>query len=349
MRTLQPSTPQVNRRLAPMLRRGLIVGWATVSILLAGCGDKPTKAAAAAPVKPATTELIGHESELLKLKLTPAAETRLGLKTVAVGVGAARQTRTVHGEVVAAPPAGGTPITSTTDITTLAGNQARADGEVARLRAELAVAEKAYNRADALVKEEAGSVRARDEAEAARGVARANLAAAQAQRRLLGPAVGGLGRQSAVWIRAAAFASDIDKVDRSAPATVRGLGAETVGRSARPVQAPPSANLAAGTVDLYYMLPNPGNMLSIGQRVVVELPLQGQVGGLWVPTSAVLRDIYGGEWVYVRSAPQAYERRRVEIGSVQGAQLLVARGLNPGAEVVVAGAMELFGTEFGSK
>ena len=333
--------------IAPQRRVAALTSMAAC-LALAACGAKD-KPAAAAPAKPAKVETIGHESELLKLTLTPEAETRLGLTTVPVGQGTSRKVRMVHGEVVVAPPVGGVPTSSTTDLATLGANQARADGDVARIRAEFEVAQKAYARADALVKEEAGSVRARDEAEAALGAARANLTAAQAQRALLGPRVAGLGSQQTVWIRAAAFAADVGAVDRAAPATVRGLGADGAAHTARPANGPPSANLTAGTVDIYYSLPNPGNALRVGQRVAVELPLRGEAGGMQVPASAILRDIYGGEWVYVRTAPHTYERRRIEASSFQGGQVLLRKGLAAGAEVVTAGAMELYGTEFGSK
>ncbi|HQR89227.1 MAG TPA: hypothetical protein PLH31_08185, partial [Caulobacter sp.] len=113
-------------------------------------------------MKPAKAEPVAHETELLRLTLTSDAERRLGLQTVAIGSGAARRVRAAHGEIVAAPYAGGLPTASGTDLGTLAANQTRTDGDVARARAEAA---------------------------AVLGVARASLATAQAQR---GHAVEGL-------------------------------------------------------------------------------------------------------------------------------------------------------------
>jgi hypothetical protein len=313
--------------------------------LLAACGPEAKPAA----VKPAKTELVAHETELLRLTLTPDAERRLGLQTVAVGSGASRRTRAGHGELVAAPLAGGLPVAAGADLGALAASQARADGDIARTRAELEVAEKAHARAEGLVREEAGSVRARDEAASALGVARANLATARTQRALLGQGVAIMGRQGPHWVRVAAFASDLGDLDRAAPASVRALGGDGVELRATPVNGPPSSNAAAGTVDLYYAIPNPGPGLRIGQRVAVDLPVRGQSSGLMAPAAAILRDIYGGEWVYVRVAPRTYERRRIEVAAVEGGQVLVARGLQSGAQVVTAGAAELFGTEFGAK
>ena len=72
-----------------------------------------------------------------------------------------------------------------------------------------------------------------------------------------------------------------------------------------------------------------------------------------VPWSAVVHDIHGGTWVYERTAPRVYTRRRVEVKHVQGsgaeAQAVLARGPAPGAMVVSVGAAELFGTEFGTR
>jgi multidrug efflux pump subunit AcrA (membrane-fusion protein) len=68
-----------------------------------------------------------------------------------------------------------------------------------------------------------------------------------------------------------------------------------------------------------------------------------------VPRTAIVIDIYGGEWVYVQSAPQAYERRRIEVAAIRGTYAMLARGLKPGDKIVTAGAAELFGSEFGAK
>jgi hypothetical protein len=312
-------------------------------IALAGCG----KAASPAPAKPAKAEPVGHETELLRLTLTPDAERRLGLKTVAVGSGATRRTRAAHGEVVAAPLAGGLPTATGTDLGTLAASQARADGDVARARAEFDVAKKAHVRADQLVRQEAGSLRARDEAASVFGVARANLETAQVQRALLGQPVAALGRAGALWVRVSAFAADLESLDRAAPALVRALGGVGGGLRATPMNGPPSGDASAGTVDLYYAVPAGG--LRVGQRVAVDLPMRGAASGLLAPTSAIVRDIHGGEWVYVRVKPQVYERRRVELAAQSGGFAQITRGLAGGAEVVTAGAAELFGTEFGTK
>lgn len=330
----------------PALRRAPETLTALAACLaLSACGQG--KPAASSP-KPAKVEVIGHETELMRLTLTPQAETRLGLEIERVERGSARQSLTTYGEVMAAPTAGGLPVTTSQDLGALAASQARADGEVGRLTAETEVARRAFERAQALVREGAGSLRAQDEAESALGAARANLAAARQQRALLGPRLTGQAPPADLWIKASVFAGDLARLDRTGSAQVRPLG-EDQPLFARPVAGPPSAAPAAGAVDLYYALANPAGRLRLGERVAVALPARGQETGLVAPASALVRDIHGGEWVYVRVKPHTFERRRVETAGQQGDRVVLAQGLAAGVEVVSAGAAELFGTEFGAK
>ncbi|MEH3101653.1 efflux RND transporter periplasmic adaptor subunit [Sphingomonas adhaesiva] len=316
-----------------------------IPILLAGCGEKT----ATPPTPPAHAETIAHESELLKLTLTPPAQQRLGIVLARVGGGSATATREVAGEIVVPPiSANGVPVNSTTNLQQIGSQQAAADAELARATAQARLARIALDRAASLVREEAGSVRARDEASAALAAAQAALGAARQQRRLLGPAVASLGAQPVLWVRASVFGSDMGEVRREASATIRTLGDGGAPRSARPVQAPPSANTVAGTVDLYYAVDNRDRAFRVGQRVSVDLPLAGQTEGLSVPSAAILRDIHGGEWVYQKTAPNTFVRQRVEVASESGGRALLARGLSNGAQVVTDGAAELFGTEFGA-
>ena len=314
-------------------------------ILLAGCGGDASKPAA----PPAHAETIAHETELLKLTLTPQAQQRLGIGLVRVGDGSASAQRQVAGEIVVPPTsANGVPINSTTNLQQIGSQQAAADAELARASAQARLARIALDRAEGLVREEAGSIRARDEAAAALAAAEAALGAARQQRRLLGPAVASLGSQSTLWVRASVFGSDIGNVRRDGAATIHPLGSGGAPRLARPVQAPPSANTLAGTVDLYFAVDNRDRAFRVGQRVSVDLPLAGRTEGLSIPSAAILRDIYGGEWVYQKTAADTFVRQRIEVASESDGRALLARGLRPGVEVVTTGAAELFGTEFGA-
>lgn len=317
-----------------------------VALILAGCSaEKP-----APPKPPSKAEAVVHETDLLRLTLTPKAHQRLGIRTVIVAEGTSARIREVGGEIVV-PGLGpaGVPTGSTSNIAQIAAAQAAADGEVARTTAQLRLATIARDRATALVREEAGSVRARDEAEAGLAAARAAADVAREQRRQLGPAVASMAGQPVLWVRVPVFGSDVQTIDRARPALIRPLGdAAAPPQSARPVSAPPSANAVAGTVDLFYALDNRARTWRVGQRVAVALPMGGAMQGLAVPTAAIVRDINGGEWVYRKTGRDTYQRQRIEVASVSGDTALLARGLERGAEIVTDGAAELFGTEFGT-
>lgn len=317
--------------------------------VLTSCTQPPSAHVSAAS-PPASLAKASNETELLRLTLSPQAEQRLGIVLVQAQPGETTRHRTSVGEIVLAPGGkGGLPMLSTANLAQIGASQATADNEVSRTTALAKLADIAYQRAERLVREEAGSIRVRDEAAAALASARAAADAALAQRRLLGPALAEMTQQKELWIRVAASASDIDKLALQAPITARALGGpESAGETAYPVRGPASSNVTAGTVDLFYRLPNKSGRWRIGQRVATTIPEQGAATvGVVVPAAAVVRDIHGGEWVYTQSAPHTYLRQRVEIASSADDRVVVSRGLPAGTKVVSAGAAELFGTEFG--
>lgn len=312
--------------------------------LLGSCGPEAAKPAA----PPAHSEVVGHETELLRLTLTRQAQRRLGIETTRIGADSAGARRETSGEIVVPAGAGGVPTSSLSNVAQIGTQQIAADGEIARSRAQSGLARVALARADALVREEAGSIRARDEAAAALATAQAAVDAAIAQRRLLGPAVGTMAKMARVWVRVPVFGTDMGAIERGRAVDIRPLGADGPPRAARPVEAPPSANAVAGTVDLYFALDNRDRAYRIGQRVAVALPLAGRAEtGLAVPTSAIVTDIYGGDWVYQRTTPDSFVRRRIEIASTADGRAILSRGLSRGDEIVTVAAAELFGTEFG--
>jgi len=69
-----------------------------VSALTSGCG--PQSSSKAKPIAPAKVELVPHESDLATLTLTPEAENRLGITTVASEIHRMQQHRTFGGEVL---------------------------------------------------------------------------------------------------------------------------------------------------------------------------------------------------------------------------------------------------------
>ncbi len=324
-----------------------LIVFATPLSWLAGCGGDAAKSPSTPPSK---AEIVAHEADLLRLTLTPEAQTRLGIRTVITRDGTASRTRQTSGEIIVPSfGAAGIPTGSARNLAQIGAAQAAADGEVARTTALLRLAIIARDRADALVKAEAGSVRGRDEASAALETARAAADVARAQRQLLGPGVATMGRQAILWVRVPVFGSDIGTVTRGASAMIRPLADATAGPSAaRPVTAPPSANAVAGTTDLFFALDGRDGRWRVGQRVAVALPMRGTTQGLTVPTAAIVRDINGGEWVYRKTEPNVFVRQRIAVASVTGGTALLGKGLEVGAEIVTEGAAELFGTEFGT-
>ncbi len=156
--------------------------------------------------------------------------------------------------------------------------------------------------------------------------------------------------QGALWVRVPLYVGDLSDVDSAAPAQVSMLSSVASGRSfpAAPVTGPPTSNPDAATTDLYYALQGGVAQFRPGQRVAVSLPSRSSAESLVVPWSAVLHDLSGGTWVYENVAPHVYARRRVEVRYVADGLAILARGPAPGAKVVSVGAMEIFGTEFGT-
>jgi membrane fusion protein, heavy metal efflux system len=154
---------------------------------------------------------------------------------------------------------------------------------------------------------------------------------------------------ASVWVRVPVYAGEAREIDPAAPAHVLTLNEspDADGVLAQPIPAPPSANAATAGVDLYYAMTNPGQRFRPGERVAVRLTRRDTAAGLVVPKSALLHDAYGGTWVYVAREPQVYARVRVTVADIIGSYALLSQGPPPNARVVLDGAAELFGVEFG--
>ncbi|HET6881297.1 MAG TPA: efflux RND transporter periplasmic adaptor subunit [Pirellulales bacterium] len=153
-----------------------------------------------------------------------------------------------------------------------------------------------------------------------------------------------------IWIKVPIYAGELPSIAESESALVAGLGDADPAdaRAAEPVQAPPSADPQAATVDLFYRLDNRDGQLRPGQRLNVTLALRDKAETLVIPWSAVVHDIYGGTWVYVTTSPHQFVRRRVQVPFVSGDLAVIESGPGEGSQVVIAGVAELYGTEFGA-
>jgi RND family efflux transporter MFP subunit len=269
----------------------------------------------------------------------------------------------------------------------VAQSQIDAEGAVQQAKVQVDAARIALERAQRLLREQAGTVRVVDEAQAQLTLAQKALEAAQARKRLvdnikldedagtLAPLVlqapqNGMVRAEhaaagevvstgaplfevmdfdPVWIRVPVYAGDLTQIAPQHPAEISGIAEklQAAKRLARPVTAPPTAAPLASTVDLYYELDNPRGQLRPGERVTAKLWKDGQRETLAVPWSAVIQDIQGGNWVYESVAPQTFIRRRIEVRYVVGNWAALERGPPAGAKIVTVGAVELYGAEFG--
>ena len=117
--------------------------------------------------------------------------------------------------------------------------------------------------------------------------------------------------------------------------------------------APMTALPQQASVDRYFVLP-PRARFAVGQTVAVWLSLREEEESPTIYASALLYDPSGGSWVYQLAAAHSFVRRRVEVVHIEeGIAFLSPRsltlgGLRLGDRIVTSGAMELYGTEFGS-
>ncbi|MCC3160162.1 efflux RND transporter periplasmic adaptor subunit [Hymenobacter sp. 15J16-1T3B] len=374
---------------------------------LASCGkdEKPPHQS------PSEVQNPVKESDLTTVKITPQAEKRLGIRTVTLTTDQVQATREVGGEIQAVP---GQAVTVVAPVQgTLRGGSGLTAGQRVRqgqtlyqlvplpperdlltlnqgteqARIQLRVTRARLQRAEELLADRAGSVRARDDARADVALAERALADAQARQAAMSGNTGGgqtlpikaplsgvvqrvavapntivttntvlveLAALTKVWVRVPLFVGDLRRLGADQTVSVRPLngGAPRLGR---PVEAPTlGATSGTATADVFFEVDNTDEAFRPGERVAVDVKLStaanasnGGTPALTIPAAALLYDASGGQWVYVRTAPQQYTRQRVEVQRAVGDQLVVSRGVQAGAVVVTDGAAELFGTEFG--
>lgn len=297
-----------------------------------------------------TPATVTRETDLVILTLKPEAEQRLRLKVVPVERRAVPAMRLFAGEIVrplareggVAPLLGGT----LDELLRLADLQLQADNRVLQAQVQVEVAKITFDRAEKMLKAQAGSARAVDESRATLGMAEVTLQTANAQREILGAPVGKVANGDRAWVRVAIYSGEVALLDAKADASIRALNDAGAGRKARPAAGPPTANAALNTVDRYYELPA-DTTLRAGERVAVEIPTRDSTAEhLVLPFSAVLHDIHGGQWVYEQTAPHTYTRRRIQVARLAGGDAVLASGPPVGAKIVTDGSAELFGTEF---
>jgi hypothetical protein len=132
-------------------------------------------------------------------------------------------------------------------------------------------------------------------------------------------------------------AAERAKVDLSQPARVSVAGDALVA---------PMAGDPPATGPLAYELDGAGSSVHTGQRLRVELQLNGAGERLTIPYSAVIYGVEGGVWAYTSAGPLTFVRAPITVASVQGDTAVLSKGPPAGTEVVTVGGEELLGTEF---
>ncbi|MEQ1559745.1 MAG: membrane fusion protein MtrC [Methyloglobulus sp.] len=321
----------------------------------------PANAAAPSPAK------VDHpikETELSTITLTQEAEHRLGLVVATVERRELAQLRELAGEITVPARAGAAnnsspqngqsvlailPLLSPAEQLRLAQAQIDADGQVEQAKVQLNGAKQSLQRAEQMQTDKVGTGRSVDDARVQASLTENGLQTAKLRRELLGPALLATTNPTEVWVRVAVYAGDLPKFDthKAASISVLGDGLYSTSLKAAPIQAPPSANAVAATLDVFYKLSNRDGAFRLGQRVKVRIPMQASASELTIPWSAIVYDVEGGAWVYQQIAPLVYQRRRVQVQRVVGDLTALSGDITVGSKVVVTGVAELFGTEFG--
>ena len=375
------------------------------------CTNKIQPSSSATP--PAKVANAVKESELATVTLSPQAEQRLGIETAIVQKRKVARTLSLGGEIVAVPghrifvtaPAPGVVLAPAGPLPQ-AGMRVRKGQSVFRLlplpaerdllgtpdevvlkKMHLEVAAAKARRAEQLLQDKAGSVKAQEAAEAELAAAKAAFKAAEARLQLsnsapadsatlavatmtLASPFDGVIQQiniaphqtvaagaelfeivayNPVWVRVPVYAGDLPTIDHHAKAHIQALGKlnGAAYRLAKPVAGPSLSDPKAASSDVFFEMPNADGQFRVGEKVSVMLAQKNAEANLLVPFSAILYDIHGGTWVYAKTAPQVYSRRRVALHHVADGLAVLTRGPAADTEVVIIGAAEIFGTEFG--
>lgn len=157
-----------------------------------------------------------------------------------------------------------------------------------------------------------------------------------------------------LWVRVRLNESDLNSIDRSQLARIRGLDDEDDGDDGLEAEADEGPEVDDvddsdnGEGSLYYKLSDNQRGFTPGQRVWVELTLSGSGTTLKVvPYAAVIYDVSGKTWVYTNPEPLVFVRQSISVNYVEGDQAFLSEGPSPGTAVVTVGGPLLYGAEVG--
>jgi hypothetical protein len=252
-----------------------------------------------------------------------------------------------HGEAAAHPWLAALP---PSELLRVADQQLGADSALAAARLSAETARRALAWAEQRYSVQAGSRREVEDARAQSQLADEALRNAEARRGLLGsPVELTNSKPQRLWIRVPVYGGDAARLREVGEARVYRLGEPIAdqGRVARALTTAFSSDASGLSADLLFELAEPDPSLRPGERVAVAIAAGGERDALMVPRSALLHDYHGSTWVYRARTPSSFERRRVEVLSMEDGHAALAGDLEPGMPIVSAGAAELFGAELG--
>jgi membrane fusion protein (multidrug efflux system) len=100
------------------------------------------------------------------------------------------------------------------------------------------------------------------------------------------------------------------------------------------------ANQGTDTLIVRAELPNPDGWLVAGQIVNVRVEAGEPRQALVIPQAALQLD-RSGSYVLVVGADDKVEQQRVKLGAVEGSDIVVEQGLEPGERVIVQGIQKV--------
>lgn len=110
---------------------------------------------------------------------------------------------------------------------------------------------------------------------------------------------------------------------------------------------PATVESAGGNLSRITLTSQAAKRLGIEMAAVSKGSAPGSKGGTTVPYGAVLYDPKGTTWVYTNPQPLVFVRAPIRVDRIVGNEAILVEGPAVGTLVVVVGAPELFGTEFG--
>lgn len=94
------------------------------------------------------------------------------------------------------------------------------------------------------------------------------------------------------------------------------------------------------TLQVRVLMPNPGGLLKPEMYATAEIERQSTRQALYVPEDAV-QDLSGSRVVFVRTAPDRFESRPIDVARTLGGRVEVANGLKAGEQIAVKGTFIL--------